>query len=157
MIPYTIILGKKFTNFLYNRYKFIENNKIEEETLLNATNTSLDPYGYHAEKCGLDSCKKLEHSLIHTCWPVHGENEDDISDVEKTVEEVEVDGYEDLIETHYLKGNNEMFKFFYQKCVICYEKDSVYAFGQCGHQCNCEQCYQNKGLIDILKCVVCRT
>ena len=43
MIPYAIILGEKFTFFLYNRYKFIENNKIEEGTFLNATNTSLDP------------------------------------------------------------------------------------------------------------------
>ena len=25
------------------------------------------------------------------------------------------------------------------------------------HQCICEQWYQNKGDIDILKCVVCRT
>ena len=71
MVPYTITLGEKFTYLLYNRYKFIENNKIEEGTLLNATNTSLDPYDYHVEKCGLDSFRKLEHSLIHTCWPGH--------------------------------------------------------------------------------------
>ena len=30
MIPYTIILGKKFTYFLNNRFKFIENDKIED-------------------------------------------------------------------------------------------------------------------------------
>ena len=41
----------------------------------------------------MDSFKKLERSLIHTFWPCHGEeieNEDDISDVEDGVEEVEV-------------------------------------------------------------------
>ena len=30
MIPYAIILGEKYTSFIYHRYKFIENNKIEE-------------------------------------------------------------------------------------------------------------------------------
>ena len=71
--------------------------------------------------------------------------------------EVEVEEDDDLIETQYLNGNNEKVKIFNQKCVICYERASVYAFRQCGHQCICEQGYQNKGDIDILKCVVCRT
>ena len=66
MVPYTIIIRENFAYFLYNRYRFLENNKIEEGILLNSTNTSLDPYDYHVEKCGLDSFKKLEHSLIHT-------------------------------------------------------------------------------------------
>ena len=43
MIPYAIIVGEKYTYFLYDRYKFIEDNKIEEEILLNATDNSLDP------------------------------------------------------------------------------------------------------------------
>ena len=50
-----------------------------------------------------------------------------------------------------------MVKIFSQKCVLCLEKDTDYAFRQCGHQCIGEQCYQNKGDIDILKCVFCRT
>ena len=155
MIPYAIMLGENYTYFLYHRYKFIENDKIQEGTILNATNTSLDPYDYHLEKCGVYSFEKLEHILIHTFWPGHGEdieNEDDISDVE---DEVEEDG--DLIETSYTNGNNEVVKIFNQKCVICIERDSDYAFRQCGHQCICEQCYQNKGNIDILKSVACRT
>ena len=32
MITYIIIVGEKYTNFLYNRYKFIENDKNEEGT-----------------------------------------------------------------------------------------------------------------------------
>ena len=110
---------------------------------------------YHIEKCGIDSFKKLERSLIHSFWPGIGgdiESEDDISDVE---DEVEKDN--DLIEKQYLNGNNEVVKLFNQKCVICYERDSFHAFRQFGHQCTCEQCYQNKGYIDISKCVVCRT
>ena len=155
MTPYAIMIGERSTYFLYYRYNFIQNDKIEEGTLLNATNTSLVPYDYHLEKCGIDSFKKLECSLIHTFWPGHGEdieNEDDILDVDDEVEE-----NEDLIGTQYLNGNNEVVKIFNQKCDICYERESVYAFRQCGHQCICEQCYQSKGDIDILKCVVCRT
>ena len=109
---------------------------------------------HHLGKRVADSCERLEPSLIHIFWPGHGEdveNGDGISDVE---DEVEDDG--DLIETQYLNGNNEVVKIFNQKCVICLEKDSDYAFRQCGHQCICEQCYQNKSDIDILKCVVCR-
>ena len=155
MTPYAVMVGERYTYFLYHRYNIIENGKIEEGTLLNTTNDSLDPYDYHLEKCGIDSFKKLEHRLIHTFWPGHGEdieNEDD-----DLVEEDVVEENEDLIETQYFNGNNEVVKIFNQKCVICYERESVYAIRQCGHQCTCEQCYQNKGDIDILKCVVCRT
>ena len=99
--------------------------------------------------------KKIERSLIHSFWPgvgQDGEDEDDISDAEDEVQEDE-----DLIETQHLNGNNEVIKIFIQKCVVCLERDSVYAFRQCGHQCICKQCYRNRGDIDILKCVVCRT
>ena len=74
---------------MYNRYKILENDKIEAGTLLNATNGSLYPFDYQLGKCGVDSFKKIEGSLIHDCWPGHGEdleNEDDISDVEDEVE-----------------------------------------------------------------------
>ena len=157
MVPYSIIVGEKHTYFLYDRYKFFENDKIEEGTLLNATNNSLDSYDYHVEKCGLDSFKKLDHSLIHTCWPGHGEDEDDISDEENAVAEDEVEEDENLIETSYTNGNNEVVKIFNQKCAICLERDSVYAFRHFGHQCICQDCYENEGYIDILKCVVCKT
>ena len=136
MGPYAIILGEKYTYFLYHRCKLIENDKIEEGILLNATNKSLDPYDYYVEKCGFHSFKKLEHSLIHTCGPGHGEdieNEGDFSDVED-----EVDGGGDLIETSYTNGNNEVVKNFNQKCVICLERKRDYEFRQCGHLCICE-------------------
>ena len=71
MIACAIIVGEKYTYFLYHRYKFIQNDKIEEGTLLNATNNSLDPYDYHVEKCGIDAFKKLENELILTSWPGH--------------------------------------------------------------------------------------
>ena len=152
MIPYTLAVGEKYTYFLSSHYKFIENDRIEQGTLLNATNNSLNPYDYHVEKCGKNAFKKLEHTQIHTFWPgfeEHG-NEDDY-----LVEEDEEN--EDLIDTKFYNGNNEEVKIFSQKCVICLERDSIYAFRQCGHQSICEHCYQNKGDIDIFKCVVCRT
>ena len=62
---------------------------------------------------------------------------------------------EDLIETNYCNGNNEVVKMFDRKCVICLKTDGAYAFRLCGHQCVCEQNYQNRGDIDISKCVVC--
>ena len=157
MIPYAIMVGEKYTYFLYHRYKFIENDKIEEGTLLNATNESLDPFDYHLEKCGIDSFKKLEHNLIHTSWPGHGE---DIENGDGDLSEENEDNIPEDVNIHeleYTNGSNEIVKVFNQKCVICLERDSDYIFKQCGHQCICEECYQNKGDIDILKCVVCRT
>ena len=157
MTPYAILIGERYTYFLYHRNKVIENDKIEEGTLLNATSTSLHPYDYHLENCGKVSFRKLERSLIHTCWPGHGEDNENEAEDDDLVEEDVVEENEDSIETQYFNGINEVVKIFNQKCVICYERENVYAFRQCGHQCVCENCYQNKGDIVILKCVVCRT
>ena len=40
MILYAIIVGEKYLYFLYHRYNFFKNDKIEEGTSLNATNGS---------------------------------------------------------------------------------------------------------------------
>ena len=153
MIPYTIMIGERYTYFLYHRYKFIANDKIEGGTLLNRTDDSLDPFDYHLEKCGIDSFKKLERSLIHSFWLGHGEDDDNL--VEDNEDNIQEDV--NIYELEYTDGSNEIVKVFNQKCVICLERDSEYIFKQCGHQCICKQCFQNKGDIDILKCVVCRT
>ena len=147
MTPHAIMIGEKHTYFLHHHYKFIENDKILEGTLLNASRSSLDPNDYHIGRCGVDSFTKLDHSLIHTLWPDHGEDQDQNENIEDEV----------LIEPSYTNGKNDVVEIFNQKCVICFERDSVYAFRQCGHQCICEQCYENKGDIDIIKCIVFRT
>ena len=108
-------------------------------------------FDYHLGECDIDFFKTLEHTRIHTCWP-RDDEEDTEDDEDDDVGEEE----EDLIETNYFNGNKELVKTFNQKCVLRYARDSIYAFRQCGHQCICEQCYQNKGDIDILKCVVSR-
>ena len=80
---------------------------------MNATNNSLNPYDYHVEKCGKNAFKKLD-TQIHTFWPgfeEHEENEDDY-----LVEEDEEN--EDLIDTKFYNGNNEVVKIFSQKCVM---------------------------------------
>ena len=71
MNPNAIMIGEKHTYFLYHHYKFIANDKILESSFLNASRSSLDPYDYHIGRCGIDSFKKLDHSLIHTFWPGH--------------------------------------------------------------------------------------
>ena len=106
MIPHAIMIGEKHTYFLYHHYKFIENDKILEGTLLNATNTSLDPYEYHLEKCGIDSFKKLERNLIHTFLPDHGEN------IENDLVE------EDIVEAQYFNGTNEVVKILSELCCM---------------------------------------
>ena len=150
MIPYTFPVGDKYTYFLSSHYKIIQNDKIEEGTLLNATNDSSDPFDYHLGKCGVDSFKTLEHTQIQAFYPHEEDEEKEDGDLV-----AEDEGNEDLIESNYCNGTKEVVKIFNQKCVICYERDSV--FRQCGHQCICGEYYQNKGDIDILKCVVCRT
>ena len=114
MVPDAITLGEKYIYFLYNRYKFIENDKIEEGILLNATNSGLDPYDYHVEECGKDAFKKLEHTRIGTCWLAFEEDEEDEDD--DLVEEDEEK--EDLIGTIYTNGNNEMVKIINQNVLF---------------------------------------
>ena len=41
----------------------------------------------------------------------------------------------------YINGNNELVQMFNEKCVICLENDSIYAFRNCGHLTICESCY----------------
>ena len=66
MCPYTFAIGEKYTYFLSIRYKFIEHDKIEQGTSLNATNNSFDPFVYHLGKCGVVSSKTLERNQFHT-------------------------------------------------------------------------------------------
>ena len=66
MSSYTFAIEENYKQIISTHYKFFENDKIEEATLLIATNKSLDLFDYHLEKCGLRSFKKFEHTQIHT-------------------------------------------------------------------------------------------
>ena len=113
MVPYAIIIGEKYTYFIYNPYKFIGNVKTEEGSVLYRTNSGSDPFDYHVEECGVDSFKKLERSRIQTFWPGVGE---DIEDEEDESEEDEEDV--NIHELEYTDGSNEVVKIFNQK--MCY-------------------------------------
>ena len=154
MIPCTFAIGEKYTYFISTRYKIIENDRIVESTLLYPLSDSLYPYDYHLSKNGLDCFKKLlKCKRIHSSWlsMESGDMEEIVEDEEDIEEDVNIQ------ELEYFDGSNEGVKLFNQKCVICLERDSDYIFKQCGHQCICEESYQNKGNIDILKCVICKT
>ena len=69
-----------------------------------------------------------------------------------TIEEESSDEEFNEDEGEIYNGTNEIVKIFNQKCVICLENDSIYAFRNCGHLCLCENCFDSK----ITKCVVCR-
>ena len=151
MCPHVVLSGEKCTYFIAHHYKFIENDKIEEGTLLNATNNKLDPFLYHLGKCDKGSFKKLVYTRLHIYLP-RDDVEDDVL-VEED-EDIEIIEYEED-EIRYYNGTNEVLKIFNQKCIICLENDSDYACSQCGNQSICEHCYQSEGVT--LKCVVCRT
>ena len=152
MIPWTFAVGENYTDFLSFHYEFIQNDKNEEGTLLNATNDSSDPFDYQLGECGVDSFKTLEHSEVHTFYP---QNEED--------EEVE-DGYlveedeenEDLIEANFCNGNNEMVEIFNQKCVLYVMKEIVFMLSDNVVISVFVKTYQIRGDIDLLKIVVCR-
>ena len=149
--PHSFAVGEKFTYFKSTHYKFIENEKIDDGTLLNLSSNSFDPFYYHVSKNGLNCFKKLlDCNRNHSPWPdmKSGGMEETVEDDE----DVEEDDEEkvDIRELEYTSGSNEVVKIFNQKCVLCLERDSEYIFKQCGHQCICHQCYQNKGDINIL-------
>ena len=50
MIPNTLAIGEKSSYFISTHYKFIENDKIQEGTLLDTTNNILDLFDYHFGK-----------------------------------------------------------------------------------------------------------
>ena len=57
MTPYTFAVGANYTFFLSFYYKLIQNDEIEEGTLLNAKNESSDPFDYQLGKRGVDYFK----------------------------------------------------------------------------------------------------
>ena len=147
MSPYTFSIGENYTYFISTSLKFTENDKFEKGTSLNATKNGLYPFDYQLEKCGLGSFKTLDCTQIQICCPhveEHTEDEDHV-----WLKRMKI-WLKQFIIMETMKWLN-----FLIKSVLYVTKEIV--FRQCIHQCICDQCYQNKGDIDILKCVVCRT
>ena len=59
MIPTAVAIGETKTYFISDHYQLIGNNKIEEGSLLNSTNYSLNPFDYHLAKCGQGAFKTM--------------------------------------------------------------------------------------------------
>ena len=133
MCPYVFMVAKRYTYFISNHYNYTEKDKIEEGTLLNATNDNLDPFLYYPGKRGEDSFKKLERSQIHSCLLHDDEEDENVDLVVEDEDDVLLEEDENLIETSCCNGNNKVVKILNQKCVICYERDSDYAVRRCGH------------------------
>ena len=67
MTTYVFAVGSRYTYFISTHYKLFENDKIEEGTLLNSLDDSLDPYDYHLSRNGLECFKKLlDCNRIHS-------------------------------------------------------------------------------------------
>ena len=81
----------------------------------------------------------------------------------KYVQEVEDNNIDELINDNEIielpsyNSNNELVKIFIEKCCICLENDSVYAFGKCGHLSICESCYKNTDSDKLTKCIFCKS
>ena len=113
MCPYAVVIGGRYTYFIGNHYKFVENNKTEQGTLVNVTNDSLDPFDQHLEKCDGDSFKTIGRSLIHTYWPFE-EGGDLVEEDEDDNDLIVGDEDGDLEVTNFCNGNNQMIKIFNQ-------------------------------------------
>ena len=99
----------------------------------------------------------MESNQNHSLHPDEEDDQEEVMwraerDLDAWVEEQKV-----FHKPAYYKGNNEMVKIVNQKCVKSFENPSVFAFRQCGNQCICEKCYENKGDIDMWKSIICRT
>ena len=90
---YVFVVGSQYSYFIWTHYKFIENDKIVEGTLINSSNDGLDPYDYHLSKNGLVCFKKLlECNRIHSSCPRMkcGFMEEIIEDEEDVEEDVNI-------------------------------------------------------------------
>ena len=149
MVPCIIAAGEKHTYFISNYYKFTGNDKIEMGSLLIDTNISRDTFDSHHTKYGEKRFEKLNCKRIQTYYL-----DDESGWRTQTALDAWVEKQMNLDRLYYRKGNIEMVKIFNQKYVLRFENDTVYAHRQCGHQCICQFCYENKGHIGLLKCVV---
>ena len=133
---------------------------IEDGTLLHSTNDCLEPFDYHLAKYGECAFETIECNQIHSFYPSKEAEEGNEEGVIWRAQK-ESDGWveerKNLDNPAYCNGNNEMVRISNQKSNICFDDPSVYAFRQCGFQNTCKSCYEIKGEIDILGCLVCRT
>ena len=74
MVVYAVTLGEKKHIFLSDHYKIIENEKVEEKTLLNGNANSLYLFDYHVLKCSENTLTELRYEEIPSYYP-HDDDE----------------------------------------------------------------------------------
>ena len=133
-VPYACAYGERNIYYLSDQFVYIPYESILNEKRISEMDESYEPYEFlYNTSTGIE-LKSL--TLIATRF-----SDDEFEDLD-----------EDLDEDVIYNGTNEIVKIFNQKCVICLENDSIYAFRNCGHLWLCENCFDSK----ITKCVVCR-
>ena len=69
MISTCTTVGEKYTFFVSDHYRFIENERIEEGFLIDSTYDRIDPFDYHKLKCGEDIFETKQCNQIHSLYP----------------------------------------------------------------------------------------
>ena len=138
---------------VYIPYISIQDNDIRKK--ISEMDVSYDPYRFLYDTCGGE--RKKFHSFIMIARQFTDDfygNDEIVNADQRSAHIVNINEEEnEIFENIFYNGTNELVKIFNQKCVICIENDSIYAFRQCGHLCLCENCYNS----EITKCIVCRT
>ena len=154
-VPYAVSYGEKNIYYMNDTCQFIPYDSIQDNDIrkkISNMDESYEPYEF------LYDTNEGERIKFHSFIMIARRYEDSyyerfLNDENNEIDQEEIDEEDVIFENKFYNGTNELVKIFNQKCVICIENDSIYAFRQCGHLCLCEVCYNS----EITKCVVCRT
>ena len=169
-VPYAYCYGKRNIYYLSDLYVYIPYESIQNENIrkrISEMNESYEPYDFLynsniGERIKIKSLTLIaprdENDNIERYFEIQVDDVNEYQDNDVNEYQNEIDEVGMYIRTNEIdenviyNGTNKMVKIFNQKCVICLENDSVYAFRNCGHMCLCENCFDSK----ITKCIVCR-
>ena len=150
-VPYPVAYGEKNIYYMNDMCQFIPYISIQDNDIrkkISEMDETYDPYEFLYDSNGGERIKFHSFIMIARQFTDRFYENDEIE-----MERNEEDEEDEIFENKFYNGTNELVKIFNQKCVICLENGSIYAFRQCGHLCLCENCYNS----EITKCVVCRT
>ena len=145
-VPCAYAYGERSIYYLSDQFIFIPYKSIINEKRISEMDVMCDTFNFLYNTSEGERIKLKSLSLIATRF-----NDDSFEEYFNYMMTGIIEDEEDEIEIIY-NGTNEIVKIFNQKCVICLDNDSIYAFRNCGHLCLCENCFDPK----ITKCVVCR-
>ena len=68
LTPYSIAIGEENIYSLTPHFKFVEREEIDDNELLKANKSNVDPFTYHVSNCGKYSLKKSRIYEIHSSY-----------------------------------------------------------------------------------------